>query len=57
MTESAAFRLERVSVTYGGKVAALDAAAGVATLEIEGVNQLGEVTTKGRAEVRLPRRT
>ena len=44
------------TVTYGGTVSALDAAAGVATLEIEGLNQLGEVTTKGRGEVRLPRR-
>ncbi|MGH6943276.1 MAG: FAS1-like dehydratase domain-containing protein [Geminicoccaceae bacterium] len=42
--------------TYRGKVAGKDAGRGTARIEITGTNQEGEVSTRGEAEVVLPRR-
>jgi acyl dehydratase len=42
--------------TYRGKVAGLDDEAGVVRIEITGTNQEGEVSTRGEADVVLPRR-
>lgn len=42
--------------TYRGKIAGKDEAEGVVRIEITGTNQEGEVSTKGTAEVILPRR-
>jgi acyl dehydratase len=42
--------------TYRGKVAGKDEAGAVVQLEITGTNQEGEVSTKGNADVVLPRR-
>ncbi len=43
-------------VTYAAKVTEKDESRSVVKLEITGTNQEGEVTTKGSAEVELPRR-
>jgi hypothetical protein len=42
--------------TYRGKVAGLDEASDVVRIEITGTSQEGEVSTRGEAEVVLPRR-
>lgn len=43
-------------MTYEGTVADKDESRSVVKLEITGTNQEGEVTTKGGAEVELPRK-